>query len=252
MHFHWQNLTDERKQRTKTWPYHGRAWLHFDSGAVGSFCFSWNLWSRFCGVSFSASPDCEDSLAWMIAFPPFAFWFTIDARGWLARFAKWLVALQPSDMGTKWSGRDLSLRVFDTAIWWKLWVCDYGWTKSRPRWRDGSWHPIGHNRTQGEPEVIEGREANVMMPEGNYRAKVTLERARYGWDKLPRFFDKEITRATVDMLEGEEIPFPGKGTCSYNCEDDACYSWSGPAESVDDATWQVSLSVLKDRKRYPL
>ncbi len=249
----WQNLTDEgRKGKPKTWPFHGRAWLHFNSGAVDSCCFSWNLWSKFCGVSFSASPDGENSLAWSIALPPFAFWFSIDARGWLLRFAAWLVALQPSDMGSKWSGRDLSLRVFDTAIWWKLWVCDHGWTRSRPKWRDGCWHPIGYNRTQGEPELIESRRALVMMPERNYKANVRLERVKIGWDRLPRIFDKTITCATVDMLDGEQIPFPGKGTASYNCGEDACYGWSGRAKSVDDATWQVSLSVLKDRKRYPL
>ena len=250
----WQNLTDEgRKGKPKTWPFHGRAWLHLNKGAVASFNFSWLLWSRFCGFHFNVRPDGEGSFAFMVAFPPFAFWFSVDARGWLLRLANKIVALQPSDMGERvtWSGRELSVMVHDWAVWWKLWVCDYGWTRSRPRWRDGCFHLLGHNRRQGEPELIEEAEANVMMPERNYKATVTLRRVRFGWDRLPRCFDKETTQAEVKMHDGEQIPVPGKGTTSYNCGEDACYGWSGGASSVDDATWKVSLSVLEDRKRNP-
>lgn len=250
----WQNLTDEgRKGKPKTWPFHGRAWLHLNKGAVASFNFSWLLWSRFCGLRFSVRPDGEGSFAFMVAFPPLAFWFSVDARGWLLRLAKRIVALQPSDMGEDitWSGRELSVMVHDWAIWWKAWVCDYGWTRSRPRWRDGCFHPLGRNHVQGEPELVEEAEARVMMPERDYKAKVKLERVRFGWDRLPRIFDKEITRAVVDMLPGEQVPFPGKSTASYNCGMDACYGWSGEASSIDDATWKVSQSVLKDRKRNP-
>jgi len=252
MHFHWQNLTDERKQRTKTWPYHGRAWLHPDSGAVDSFCFSWNLWSRFCGVSFFASSDREDSLAVSLAFPPFAFWFTIDARSWLLRFVTWIVALQPSDMGNKWSGRELSIRVHDWAIWWSVWVDDSGWTSSRSKWRDGCFHLLGHNCRQGDVEEILTRMDYIQMPERKYECKVTLERVRFGWDRLPRFFDKIITRGHVDMLDGEHIPFPGKGTCSHNCDADAMYSWNGLVDSIPDALEKAAASVTCDRKRYPL
>lgn len=248
----WQNLTDEgRRGKAKTWPFHGRAWLHLNKGVVASFCFSWHLWSRFCGVSFSASPDHENSFAFMIALPPLAFWLTIDARGWLASFARWLASLQPSDMGVDWSGRELSLRVHDTALWWKLWVCDYGWTRSRPKWRDGSFHPLGHNCRQGDPVVVEKRDVLVPMPERAYKATATLERVRFGWDRLPRFFDKETLTCSIEMHEGEQIPFPGKGTASYNCGEDAAFGLHTPAKSIEDGVGKMVASVLIDRRRNP-
>jgi hypothetical protein len=250
----WQNLNEDRKGKPKGRPYHGRAWLHLSKGAVASCCFTWHLWSRFCGISFTVSPDCESSLKFMLAFPPFAFWFTIDARGWLANFVKWLVALQPSDMGDRitWSGRDLEIRVHDWAVWWKLWVCDYGWTNTRSKWRDDCWHPLGHHMRQGEPKVIEERDVLVPMPERAYKASARLEEIRFGHTRLPRFLDRTSTSVEVKMKDGEQIPFPGKGTASYNCGADAAFGIYGPARTIEDGIGNMVASVLRDRRRYPL
>lgn len=248
----WQNLTDgERGGKPKTWPFHGRAWLHFNEGGVASFCFSWLLWSRFCGFRFSASPDCENTFTFMVALPPFAFWLSVDGRGWLRKLADRLAKLEPSDMGVDWSGRDLSVMVHGWAVWWKLWVCDYGWTRSRPRWRDGSFHPLGRNCRQGEPELVEERKVLVPMPERAYKATARLERVRFGWDRLPRFLDKSTMTCEIKMDEGEQIPFPGKGTASYNCGEDACYSIHTNARSIEDGVGNMVASVLRDRKRNP-
>jgi hypothetical protein len=237
----WQNLNEDRKGDPKGWPYHGRAWLHLNKGVVASYNFSWHLWSRFCGVSFKVRPDCEGTFAASVALPPFAFWFNVDARGWLRKLADKVVALQPSDMGDKvtWSGRELSLRVHDTAVWWNVWVCDHGWTSSRPRWRDGSFHPLGRNMRQGEPRVIEERDALIPMPERAYRATVRLEETRWGWTRLPRFLDKKTTSAEVKMYPGEEIPHRG----------DATFSQYSPAASVEDAVGRMVATVLKNRRR---
>ena len=209
--------------------------------------FEYAIPSRSCGVSLRFKD--EDDVFVSSCFPPVALYLGAESR-LLRRIADRVRALLPSDMGTTYGGREFSLRIFDWAIWWNLGIDDSGWTSTRPRWRDGNWHPIGHNQRLTEPEVIEEREVLVPMPERSYRGKATLTRSLWGFSGLPRLFAKNGHTVAIDMLEGEQIPFPGKGENSWDCDEDAAFVHSGPAQTIEEGIGRLVGSVLRSRKRH--
>ena len=50
----------------------------------------------------------------------------------------------------------------------------------------------------------------------------------------------------------EPIPNPGKGTCSYNCGEDALHSLTCNVNTIEDGIGEVMKSVNKCRMAYPL
>ncbi len=250
----WQNLNEDRKGKPKGWPHHGRAWLHIGKESAH---VEWNLRSTSCGFSFRTNRDCEDTLSGHVAFPPIAIYVGVDLtkERLLSRIASW-ISKKSVDMfdgrDSGYSGSELSLRVHDWAIWWNVFCDDRGWTNTRPRWRDGCWHPLGRHMRQGEPKVIEERDVLVPMPERAYKATARLEEVRFGHTRLPRFLDRTSTSVEIKMKDGEQIPFPGKGTAFYNCGQDAAFGIYSLARTIEDGVGKMVSSVLRDRRRYPL
>ena len=93
-------------------------------------------------------------------------------------------------------------------------------------------------------EVNETRQTTIPMPEGSYPAVVKMTKAT--WTR-PRSRPVTMERATVEMLV--PIPIPGKGENSWDCEDDALYSLTTPADSVNAARLAVMSSAMRDRMR---
>lgn len=256
---HWQNLNERPGTGWKAgepytpplvgWPYHGRCWLHARpeafTGAM-QLGFSWNLWTHFCHVGVHVHQSSDDDFNFSIAFPPVAFWFSISSH-WTRRLAKWLISLEPGDMGTSYAGRELEIGVHHNALWWDLWVDDTGWTSSRPKWRDGSWYPLDTflGKTKYEERVLEERDITVHMPEKGYAGSIRMLEATW---KRPRWFPKRMVTADIKMKE--PIPFPGKGENSYDCGMDAAHGMSMPARNVSEAVGRFIGSVLHDRERY--
>jgi hypothetical protein len=70
-----------------------------------------------------------------------------------------------------------------------------------------------------------------------------------------RWKSKTWYRWEVKVEEG--VAHPGKGTCDYNCEEDACYSIAFAADdplisNADEAITEFIKSVDNTRTRYPL
>lgn len=147
------------------------------------------------------------------------------------------------------SGRDFSVSFHDHAVFWSIGADDMGWSSGTPRWRHGAWHPLGHFMRQGDPEVLEERDVLVPMPERSYKGKAKLERTRWGFGKLPRVFDRVDYHVTIEMLPGEQVPFPGKGENAYDCDDDAAFSMTSPGSTIEDGVGRLVASVLRDRRR---
>lgn len=154
------------------------------------------------------------------------------------------------DKVSKYSGRELSLSVHDTAVWWCVGADDMGWSSNTPRWMKGSWHPLGFHMRQGEPELVEEREVLVPMSERSYRAVARLTTARWGFTKLPRYFDRIGRSVNIEMLDGEQIPCPGKGENSWDCGEDATFSMSATGDTIEDGIGRLVASVLRSRRRY--
>jgi len=167
----------------------------------------------------------------------------------LQGFSEKVLAALPSDMRFDYGGRAFSVRFFDHAVWWQLGVDNMGWSNGRSKWRDGNWHPIGYSRRQTDPELIEEREVLVPMPERSYRATAKLTKAEWGFDRLPGFTYKTLYSVEIQMLPGEQIPFPGKGENSWDCEEDAAFGMSTPGRTIEDGIGALVASVLRDRTR---
>lgn len=157
----------------------------------------------------------------------------------------------------------VDLRLHDRAVWWEVWHPKDEWKSGTPRWRSGNFQWF--DALAGKPEystvIVEGPvEVGIPMPEGTYRALVTMEDATW---RRKRWWSKTVRRAQVDILSrpaeggGIEdapdgrgyIPEPGKGENSWDCGPDGTFSVCMPAVSVPAAIGQTVSSCLATRVR---
>lgn len=232
MHFHWQNLNEGRTGADgKTplgLPWHGRAWLYLASKFA--LHLEWHLWRWSCGASVSV----DDELKLHLAIPPASFWFSVEAPIFSRRYGE---------------GRELRLNVHDWAVWWNLWTDTSGWSSKTPWYRNGCLHidDLFLGKVTYSTRKLDECEVEVPMPERCYRGRAVLEEATW---KRPRWFAKKLVRVNIEMLKGEQVPFPGKGENSWDCGEDAAYGFGGPARSIEAGVAMMVESVLMSRRRH--
>lgn len=233
-HFHWQNLNELPKGRLGP-PIEGRCWFWFDDGC-NSLRFSWSLRSRFCHVELIVKEN-DDDICVSVAFPPIALWFAITN----IRFRKWL-----NSKIEGYESKEIGLTIHDGSIWWKLWANRWSWSNKTPKWKDGNFNFIDFffGKKEYNSLELENKEIIVPMPEKTYKGRIKLTEDTW---KRPRWFMDRVYRAHVDM--DEPIPFPGKGTMSYNCGDDALHGLTCPAKSIEEAIGKIVEDVLKTRRK---
>lgn len=86
----------------------------------------------------------------------------------------------------------------------------------------------------------------VLMPEGIYPVEVVLtrdtwKRARWPWPRV-------IQRAHIECKR--PIPKPGKGENAWDCCEDATFSLTCPASTVEEALEKLKASIMRDRERH--
>jgi hypothetical protein len=150
------------------------------------------------------------------------------------------------------NGREIGWQFFSGTFWLRLWH-DPMESRCGPN-GDPWWWEMRVNipdlllgRNKYSDEVLETREIVVPMPEGSYTGRCTMKLETW---KRPRWFAKRLVRAHIDMNEGQQIPFPGKGEDSWNCGEDATFGLCTPARDVVEATAHLFQSVMRDRARY--
>ena len=233
MHFHWQNLNEDRDGNPKGWPWHGRAWLEIGSL---SLTLEWSAWTRFAHGYVNASG--EDGLKFGAALPPVALWLGVRTP----RLSRWLHS------ALRYDGCEIGWHVFDGALRWRLWADPDSWEHDRPRWRDGSFNVVdavlGKEVLTTRP--VEARDVVIPLPERGYRATVQIE------DRIVsrvRWFARTWRGSHVRMHDGEQLPIPGKGENSWDCGNDAIYAQSNQADSVEQAVARIVESVLRVRQQ---
>lgn len=142
----------------------------------------------------------------------------------------------------------IRLSISGGSFGWSFWHDSMGWSSKTPKWRHGSFNPIdfllGHR--EYSDEIIEEREIEISMPEATYRGTAQLKNAYW---KRPRWpWRLKVVRAEIETPDG--VPFPGKGTSSWNCGQDATYSMTCPADSIEQGIEAFKASVERDRLRY--
>lgn len=233
--WHWSPENDRPRgadgKRPRVFPWHGRAWLHWRGGNDSAYV-EWSF-GRF-KFSLSFSHD-EEGLHWCIQVPLVSLFFGIEATR-LARHYKR-------------GERELSLRVHDWAIWWTLWSTSTSWNSKTPRWRDGCFHIdnflLGKARYSERP--LEYRFVEVPMPERAYIGCARLEEAT--WSRA-RWFARRLIRCEIKMLDGEQVPVPGKGENSWDCGEDAIFGSTVPARNIAEAVGELTGSALRTRARH--
>jgi hypothetical protein len=237
---------DVRRSKEEGRGVHERLFVT-DPDSEATVTAEYHIPSRTCSLSLhaeSAGDDAAFSIG--ICLPPVALYLSADSR-LFRRLSKQLIAMVPDAAASKWGGRSFSIAIHDSALWWHIGVDRDCWSSKRPKWRDSCWYPLGFFMRRGEPEVIEQRDVIVPMLERSYRGSATLERSRWGFQKLPSWLDRVLTHAQIEMHKGEQIPFPGKGESDWDCGENATFSMHCPARTIEEGVGTIVASVLRRR-----
>lgn len=130
-----------------------------------------------------------------------------------------------------------------------------GWTKGK-RWNEGWDYHFYYNRpldwffgriTFTEPAQLSHDTVQIALPDGPYILDIKkMERFRY----RPRLYKNGKYDTWFEITPSRPAPVPGKGTQSYNCGEDAYYSFNSGGDNVEDAVAHFVKSVLRTRRRY--
>ena len=185
----------------------------------------------------------DDEHALLFRFSPYLFSLYLGFHGrWLYGLTKWL---RRGD----YEPREISLRIFDWAIWIDIWAKSMSWSSTQPWWMSMRWHPMDSlfGRTKHSAEEIGTTVTVIPMPERAYPCTVVMKREAWKRPRLPWTSYQNI-RAHIDCKDG--VPHPGKGESSWDCGDDATYSLTCEAKTVEEGIGKFVQSVLRDRRRY--
>ena len=240
--FHWQNLNDKPAGRQGWGIRHGRCWLHLGPLTL-EWC--WLLWGNFCRALVELGPDSENTFSMSLGVPPVSLWFNLEWP-WLVRKRWWQWLFR----ARQYEAREWGITFHGWMLWLRCGQTIHTWDQDDPWWWEMTINipDLILGRTRHTERELSTRSVEIPMPEGSYDGVVTV---REGTWKRPRWpFSRRIVTATVDIEDG--IPFPGKGTCAYNCGEDRLMGTSVVGSSVSKAIGNVVATVLDYRERYPL
>lgn len=241
MRLTWSNLNnDADDHRRQGPPTHGRAHLYFDRGCLR---VEWRVPSASCNLGARVEADGEDTLHLRLCLPPVALYLGLDSYP----FAKWLrerLEARGEKRLYSWE-REISLRVFDWAVWWKLWTPSNEWHSTTPKWRDGSWHPFGFPGRSVDRELLEERDVDVPFPAKTYRAHAKRWRVVIRHPLFP------LVRKVISVVELDFNPFSDLHGLP-DSRKGGIWSSSGHARSIDGAIGKFVGEELRYNEREPL
>jgi|MudIll2142460700_1097286.scaffolds.fasta_scaffold22487_3 hypothetical protein len=228
-----QNLNEDEHYRPKGSRFwHGRAWLMFKR-------IEWHVeWlfgkrSHLCLMHLNMGYGDSDNGVLLAVNIPYLFGIYIGVEG--------LFHSRKRQRQIGWSWHDDRLHV-------SIWEDPMQWNNSDPKWWSFSICPV--DILLGEYDYstrdINTERVIVGMPEGPYPCTVRIFESTY---KRPRWhWPRRIIRANI--TPDTPIPHPGKGENSWDCDEDATWSMTCPAESGAEAALYLQTSILRDRNRY--
>lgn len=239
--WHWFNR-NERPDGTMGLPTEGRATGYFSEGDpnlggwdIAEVNLEWALLADFvhAQVQFGSS----GSLKLSVGLGP-TFWLKI-AQPSIATVVK----------GFGLCDREVHLSYHDKAIWWTFLTPRGHWESRWPWWKNFSLHldDLLLGRRKYETQVLREEQVLIPMPERSYRG--TAKVLRQTW-KRPRWFPLRDTCVQIDMDEGEQIPVPGKGENSWDCDEDAVFGGGYPGSTISGGIGAMVASVLSTRRRH--
>ena len=234
------NKRDKKPNR----PPHGAWWLHWPGN---SFYVEWVVRPRMRGGIWLAFDSGDDE---QIRFG-FGIPLLITIYMGIGRFDALMRLLgltwpQVRDKRSRDWKRELSANWHNGALWLCLW--DNPDETSRHD-RQYCINPanILFGRSKYSESPRETHTASLTLPEGTYPLVVELYKATWKRPRWPRSVSTQ--RADVDAGKNG-IQIPGKGENDWDCDDDAVFSMTCPAATVEQAVETLRALILRDRKRY--
>ena len=233
MHFHSQNSNEGGSMF-----WHGRCWWRMNHREAINLCWAHGREAKFMAVSLDVDRDEREITLMLALYGVFAHWLTFRTR------------LIPSAKKYENSRREIRLAFHNETFWFSFWHDDSGWCREAQRMWTFAPLDFLFGQTRHNKQVLhDPQNVVISMPEGPYQGLVEVTRStwarRWGW------FKKERVSYDVEVPDG--IPFPGKGTASYNLGEDALYSTGYyDVSSVDEAIERFRADVMDYRERYPL
>lgn len=225
MHYHYE------KKNLRVWFKH--------------FHVEFAFFNNSCGVGIELNNDCESTIKLLFQIPLIlSFYFLIDSVK-LAK-SKWWEKF----LNCGYEGRRVSVNIHHFGLWIDIWAKTMSWNSKDPWWQNIhiDFLDLLFGKAKYSKTILETGTTNIVMPEKTYKANVKIFNSH--WTR-PRWLKKTIRRAEVEVKEG--IPHPGKGTCSYNCGDDATFSTTQPYKgTIEKAGDLLKESVMYCRNNYPL
>jgi hypothetical protein len=160
----------------------------------------------------------------------------------------------------KWRPRadhEIGVGIHDGCVWWKLLCASNEWHSkmpfwdSRSHWRQPVWPVVDWllGKARYSSRELSTHMAPYALPEGEYPVKITLTECTWKRARWPK--PRVVRRAEIKVLDQQRpIPVPGKGENGWDCGDDALYSLTTTAATVDEALVKLHASVMRDRERY--
>lgn len=231
MRFYYQDLNDRIPK--KYWS-HARCWLN-------NFGFEWLVPSEMFGFKIGLA-DYNYAVSMnihLLLFSAYFHWENYKVQTFISN----LIKRKDKEYG---NGRVIGLNIHDGIICIDLWKDPMVWHSKDPKWWsfniDLADIILGDRKYS--KEVLEERDVEIPMPEGNYNAKARLELCTW---KRPRWFKLQDKYVDFDILK--PIPFEGKGTTDYNCGIDGTTGISLKAKNIPDGVGQLVGSMLERRIR---
>ena len=222
-----------------------RWFLHWGNGKKHS-CFTFE-WSWYKSFRFGLNVG-ED---WTLAICPglFSIYLSLDIPilRWFER--KFL----------DYEGRDLSISIHHWTLWLNFWTSDMSSSYGRKWWdlvtllkKPSHRHWTFHRDSfflgdySYKEKALWTAHDSIKMPEGSYMVRMRFFRSTWKRKRFP--YTKTVDRC--ELTPQYPIGVPGKGTTSYNCDEDATYSMTTPAKNQVDAISSLRESIMRSRKKY--
>jgi len=204
------------------------------------------------GIEFNINDDFGYTFSFNMSLP-FLFSFYINynsdyllKKGWIRKI-----------VGYKYGNRRTGLRIHHWTIWTEFWLGEDNCGTIGNKWRgiENAFHidDFFLGRIKYDKKEIETGEVDFTVPEGyGYKEKDYTGK----WKKelfirkRPRWFIDSNIRYDLEVENG--VPYTGKGTTGYNCEEGACHSLSSPCKNEKEIVQKFIDSVMYNRKNYPL
>lgn len=216
------------------------------------------------GILLTASADCEKTVGFNINIP-FLFSLYVKADLGMVGYSIWWRKLLRLDEERKYDGRKWGIRYIKDGdcidagyLDISLGRYDNHWKSSDPKWLSISIHPrvvlCGRTSYTEEDKGITEHKVLIKGSRGYSDKEYMLSCKEYISKWIWKRFKKPylLKRYTVECVDKNGVPHPGKGTASYNCEESALHSQTSAANSREEAIQKFVDSVNWYRANYPL